>query len=87
MTLVISNVKQEFVENFKDLASKIHADVEICENKQDKENELEYTANGYTKKFESKILQDIQDIKTQRKNGTLKTYKSVKEAFESEGII
>ncbi|TLD84662.1 hypothetical protein [Helicobacter trogontum] len=35
MTLVISNVKQEFVEKFKDLASKIHADVEICESERE----------------------------------------------------
>lgn len=34
MTLVIKNVKQEFVKNFKDLASEIHADIEICESKQ-----------------------------------------------------
>ena len=49
MTLVIKNVKQEFVKNFKDLASEIHADVEICESRQGIESELEYTENGYLK--------------------------------------
>lgn len=87
MTLVIKNVKQEFVKNFKDLASEIHADVEICESRQGIESELEYTENGYPKEFEKQILQDMQEAEMQRKNGTLKTYNSVKEAFESEGII
>lgn len=87
MTLVITNVKQEFVKSFKDLASKLHADVEVCESKQEIADKLEYTENGYTKEFEKQILQDIQDVELQRKNGTLKTYNSVKEAFESEGII
>ncbi|MCI7411358.1 hypothetical protein [Helicobacter bilis] len=87
MTLVIKNVKQEFVKNFKDLASEIHADIEICESKQGIESELEYTENGYPKEFEKQILQDMQEVEMQRKNGTLKTYNSVKEAFESEGII
>ncbi len=85
MTLIITNVKEEFVKNFKDLANEIHADVKICE--QEIENELQYTENGYTKEFEKQILQDIQEVEIQRKNGTLKTYDSVKEAFESEGII
>ena len=87
MTLVIKNVKQEFVKNFKDLASEIHADIEVCESRQGIESELEYTENGYTKEFEKQILQDMQEVEMQRKNGTLKTYNSVKEAFESEGII
>ncbi len=87
MTLVIKNVKQEFVKNFKDLASEIHADIEICESRQGIESELEYTENGYPKEFEKQILQDMQEAEMQRKNGTLKTYNSVKEAFESEGII
>lgn len=87
MTLVIKNVKQEFVKNFKDLASEIHADIEICESRQGIESELEYTENGYPKEFEKQILQDMQEAEMQRKSGTLKTYNSVKEAFESEGII
>lgn len=87
MTLVITNVKQEFVKSFKDLASEIHAEVEICESRNEVASELEYTENGYTKEFEKQILQDIQEVEIKRKNGTLKTYNSVKEAFESEGII
>ena len=55
MTLVIKNVKQEFVKNFKDLASEIHADIEICESRQGIESELEYTENGYPKEFEKQI--------------------------------
>lgn len=35
MTLVITNVKQEFVKHFKDLASEVHVDVEICESGQE----------------------------------------------------
>ncbi len=87
MALIITNVKEKFVKNFKDLANEIHANVEICKSRQGIESELEYTENGYTKEFEKQILQDMQEIEMQRKNGTLKTYNNVKEAFESEGII
>ena len=66
MTLVIKNVKQEFVKNFKDLASEIHADIEICESKQGIESDCIYK-NGYPKEFEKQILQDMQEAEMQKK--------------------
>lgn len=45
------------------------------------------TLNGYTKGFEKEILKDLKEIKKQRKNGTLKTYDSVEEAFKAERLI
>lgn len=45
------------------------------------------TLNGYTKGFEKEILKDLKEIKKQRKNGTLKTYNSVEEAFKAERLI
>ncbi|WP_104746030.1 hypothetical protein [Helicobacter bilis] len=87
MTLIITNVKQAFVEKFRDLAKETHADIEVCESEKELLNALEYTENGYTKEFEKEVLQELKDIETQRQNNTLKTYNNVKEAFKSEGII
>ena len=35
MTLIITNVKQAFVEKFRDLAKETHADIEVCESEKE----------------------------------------------------
>lgn len=45
------------------------------------------TINGFNIDFEKEILQDLENIATQKKLGNLKTYSSVKEAFTQEGLI
>lgn len=82
-TLSVENADEYFVEVVKALL-KMRPNMKIT-LKEERENHL--TINGYTKEFEREIIEDLQEIEKERKNGTLKTYKSVEEAFRQEGII
>lgn len=74
MTLVLKNVKQEFLKEFQALADKAGAglsvDVDECPT---------CKAHNYTlsKEVEKEILESLEELDQSRKNGTLKTYSSM----------
>lgn len=81
LTLHITNADENLL---KALKSVVHLHPQATLKVKKKED---ITANGYTEEFEKEIVQDLRAIEEQRKNGTLKLYNSVEEAFRAEGII
>lgn len=84
MIITITNADSSLIKIIETLNEKLVKPYEIISNDRTATN---ITLNGYTKEFENEILQDLEDIKNQRKAGKLKTYNSAKEAFRSEGLI
>ncbi|TLD85573.1 DUF2683 family protein [Helicobacter sp. MIT 05-5294] len=76
MTLIIEDVKEEFLPATKAFAKAINAKCKVK-----KEEEV------YTQDFIESLEESEREFEEQRKNKTLKTYKNVEEAFRSEGII
>lgn len=80
MTLVIENVKEEFLSDFRKVAKNANATITqeidecpICK------------AYDYTLKpeVEKEILEGIKELEQERKNGTLKTYSSVEDLMKA----
>lgn len=65
MTLILENVKDEFVPTIKALSKAINAKCKIEKPK--------------ATKLEKELLLQLQEIEEKRKKGTLKTYTSAKE--------
>lgn len=96
MTLIIENVKKEYVEAFQGLANGVKANMKTlveCDdnnattqgtNDEVSQNHISenLTENGYTDEFEKELLAELSDIKQQREAGTLKTYNSAKEMHD-----
>lgn len=81
ITLQITNADENLLKALKGVINLYpHAKVKV-KKKQD------ITINGYTKKFEAEVLQNLCEIEKEREAGTLKTYNSVEEAFKGEGLI
>lgn len=56
MTLIISNVKEEYIEAFQGLANGIHADMEICKQKipnEETQQAIRECKKGQAKEHES----------------------------------
>ncbi|RDU65783.1 hypothetical protein CQA53_05680 [Helicobacter didelphidarum] len=80
VTLKISNADEKLIKALKGVIN-LYPQAKLKVEKE------ELTENGYTPEFEAEVLEGIKEVEEQRKNGTLKTYKSVEEAFRAEGII
>lgn len=77
LTLQISNADENLLKALKSVIN-LYPQAKL---KVKKEEEL------YTKEFIQSLKECEKEFEEQRKNGTLKTYDSVEEAFKSEGII
>lgn len=72
-TLVIENLKDEFIPAFKALSKAMNAK---CKVKKDK-----------LSKFEKGVLKARAEVESARKDGTLRTFSSAREAFKDAGLI
>ncbi|WP_394955053.1 hypothetical protein [uncultured Helicobacter sp.] len=79
MTLIIENVKAEHLPALENFTKSIQATLKTTK---------EYNApDEYSKDFLKSLDECEREFEEQRKNGTLKLYNSVEEAFKAEGII
>ena len=90
MTLTIKNVKPEFLPEFERFAKSLNATIAQPKSTRTKakkpaKQECEICkAHDYTlsPKAEQEILRSMAELENERKNGTLKSYKSAKEMHE-----
>lgn len=80
LTLQIKNADENLLKALKGVIN-LHPEAKLSVKKED------ITANGYASSFEKEIINDLKEIDGLRRDGRLKIYASIKEAFIDEGII
>lgn len=79
MTLIIENVKKEYVEAFQGLANEVKANMKTLIEYDCNENDISsnsdnnindnITENGYTEEFEKELLNDREQMQKEYKHG------------------
>ncbi|OCR85793.1 hypothetical protein CFT13S00388_09395 [Campylobacter fetus subsp. testudinum] len=69
-TLIIDNANDDFIKGIKSLAKAVNIKVKV-------KREKNLTINGFTPKFESELLQELEDTKQAYSHGKSVTFNSV----------